>query len=330
MIALHKRLAFVLGLPVAMSCGHEALAQTTAADIASAILGQGSVPLAEVDITADGVVDARDLACFHSNCNPATVEFTLGTSGTDEGAGVVQLELKLSRSAFCTLNYSIDGPATPGGDYATPAGTVALSGTTASIPITILDDSSLDEELESLIVSIGVGTCYRPGSQSVHTLHLLDNDRVWFGTLEAQVLGSNPAVGSGDLLGFRINIVRSNGTANVTLVSDGAGTLPPGSWPAATFSHGTSAFSMAIAPVTVPESTTSFATALSRHFAFTANGSLPGQQVQPGLVRGNYTETITPNNPATGHLSTTVVGRFSLLQSAPRPSSWAPPLDPSP
>jgi hypothetical protein len=330
MTTLRGKIAFALVTSTALLCGHPVLAQTTAADIASRILGQGSMPLAEVDITADGVVDARDLACFHSNCNPVSVEFVLGTSEIGEGAGLVQLELTLSRSAFCTLNYSIDGPATPSSDYATPTGTVALSGTTASIPITILDDSSLDEEFESLIVSINTGTCYRPGSQSVHTLHLLDNDRVWFGTLEAQLLGSNPPAASGDLLGFRINVVQTNGTSTVTLISDGAGTLPPGSWPAIAFSHGLSSFSMEIAPVAVTDSTTSFAAALSRSFSFGASDDTPGEEVQLGLVRGNYTETITPTDPASGHLATTVVGRFSLLQSTPRLSSWEPPLDPSP
>jgi hypothetical protein len=330
MIAMRKCVALVLAAAWALSYGHSATAQTTAADIASAILGQGNRPLSEVDITADGIVDARDLACFHANCNPASVEFALGSSQIDEGAGTVQLQLTLSRSAFCTLHYSIDGPAVPGTDYVAPTGTITLAGTSASIPITILDDGNLDEELEPLIVSIGSGTCYRTGAQSTHTLHLLDNDRVWVGTLEAQMLGSNPPAGSGDLLGLRINVVRSNGTATVTLVSDGAGTLPPGSWLADAFNHGTSSFGMTIAPVMVVESTTSFAAALNRRFSFAASNGTPGQEVRPDVVRGSYVETITPVNSVAGHLSTTVVGRFSLLQSAPRPSTWVPPLDPSP
>ncbi|MGE4069848.1 MAG: Calx-beta domain-containing protein [Lysobacterales bacterium] len=306
-----------------------ASAQTTAADIASAILGQGGLPLVEVDINADGIVDARDLACFHSNCNPVSIEFSQGTSEVSEDDGLIQLPLRLSRSAFCTLNYTIEGPATAGSDYLAPSGSIMLAGSNASIPITILDDTNFDEELEPLIVAIAPGTCYRPGSQSVQYVHLVDNDRPWFGTIEAQILGSNPAEGSGDLLGFRLDVVRGNGAVTATLIADG-GMLPPGMWPADVFIEGPNNFSMVLAPIPAATTSTSFEAALNRQFSFAASNSNPDQEVQPGVARGTYTETITSALPATGYLETVVVGRFSLVRSAPRPSSWQPPLDPSP
>lgn len=328
MSAVFRTLAVLALATLGVLSSTEAAAQVTANNIASAILGQGSLPLAEVDITADGVVDARDLACFHSDCNPPSVEFTLGTSDRNEGAGVVQLQLTLSRSAFCTLNYSVDGPATPGFDYATPTGTITLAGPSATIPITLLDDSSLDEELEPLIVSIGTGSCYQPGAQSVHTLNLVDNDRVWFGTLEAYVAGSSPPTLSGDLLGFQLNVVHTNSGDTVTMVSDGAGTLPVGSWGALTYNLGASTFAMSIAPVSTAAATTSFVATLQRSLAFTANAATPGHVVQPTLIRGAYSEAIS-TNPAS-HLQTTVTGLFTLIQGVPKPSSWTPPLDPSP
>lgn len=313
-----------------LATGSEVAAQTTATQISNAILGQGGVPLVEVDITENGVVDARDLACFVANCNPASIEFVLASSEVAEGVGTVQLQLNLSRSAYCTLNYSIDGPATIGVDYAATTGTITLAGASASIPITILDDSALDEELEPILVSIEAGSCYQPGAVSVHSLHLLDNDNVWFGTLEAQVPGSSPPVGSGELLGFRLEVVRSGASSTATLASDGTGTLPPGNWGATSFSHGETSYNLAISPVTVVASTTAFATSLQRTFSFAASDGTPGQEVQPKLVRGSYTESIVPLNPGSAHLETTVNGRFTLIQGLPRPSSWQPPLDPSP
>lgn len=326
MIALQRAATLIITFVwFASSAG----AQTTAQDIVGRILGQGTVPLVEVDINADGVVNAHDLTCFHSNCNPAAVAFELGTSEASEGQGQVQLQLVLSRGAFCTLMYTIDGPATAGSDYVAGSGTIQLAGAVANIPISLIDDASFDEELEPLIVSIRPGPCYQPGAQSVHTLHLVDNDRPWFGTLEAQVPGSNPPTGSGDLLGFRVNVVRTGAGTVATLFSDG-GTMPPGSWPIEAFIEGPTTFSMSTTIIPAPAEITSFASPLNRQFAFAASSNQPGQEVAPGVARGTYVESIASSIPAAGHLGTTVMGRFSLLQSAPRPSSWQPPLDPSP
>lgn len=330
MSALFRTLPVLALALLGALAGTQAAAQVTANNISNAILGQGALPLAEVDITGDGVVDARDLACLHSDCNPPSIEFALGSSDTSEGAGNVQLQLTLSRGAYCTLNYSIDGPASPGVDYATPTGTINLAGASASIPITLIDDSSLNEESKPIIVSIGTGSCYRPGAQSVHTLNLIDNDRIWFGTLEAYVVGSSPPALSGDLLGFQLHVVHTSSGDTVTLVSDGAGTLPAtgGPWPALTYVPGASTFSMTIAPVTTPDPTTSFVATLQRNFSFAANAATPGHVLEPTLIRGSYSEAITTN--PVSHLQTTVTGVFTLIQGLPKPSLWTPPLDPSP
>ncbi len=305
---------FVVGAVLATA----AHAQIDVGDIVDQILGEGTQPVQELDVTEDGVVDARDVACFIGGCNPPTVEFALATTDAAEGAGTVQLELTLSRSAFCTLNYSVDGSATAGVDYGTPAGAITLAGSTASIPITLLDDAALDEELEMVIVSLDTGSCYQPGASSVHSLHIFDNDRTWFGTLDS----------GGELLGFQLEVVETGGGRTATLVSDGTGTLPPGSWAVPTFTQTDTAFSMVVDPVSVGASTTAFATGFTRTFSFSATDGTPNHTVEPGLLRGSYSEVL--NAASSPHLSTTITGTFTLIEGLPVPSTWQPPLDPSP
>lgn len=315
-----SRSYLVGALVVLLGVASAADGQVTPDDIVDQILGQGTQPLQELDVTEDGTVDALDLACFVGGCNPPSVNFALSVSDVGEAAGTVQLDLVLSRSAFCTLNYTVEGSATAGVDYSTPSGTLTLAGSTASIPIILLDDAELDEELELLIISIETGSCYQTGAFSQHSLHILDNDRTWYGTLDA----------GGDLLGFQLEVVRTGSSATATLVSDGSGTLPPGSWVDTSYGHDDTTFSLAIEPVLVAAPTTAFAARFSRTFSFSATDGSPGQAVEPTVVRGSYTEFLTATDPGAAHLSTTITGTFSLLEGLPVPSSWEPPLDPSP
>jgi hypothetical protein len=295
-------------------------AQVVPDDLVDVILGRLPATPTLHDITEDGTVDARDIACLVGNCNPPAVNFVLSTSDQSESAGTIQLQVTASRTATCTVNYTVEGTATSGIDFSPLSGSFALAGTSASVAVTLLDDGILDEELELLVLSIAPATCYRPGAFSQHSLHILDNDRIWYGTLET----------SGDLLGFQLEVIRTAGGNTVKLVSDGTGTLPPGEWDSTTYSHSETAFALAIEPVTVGGGTTAFATGLERTFSLAALDGSPGQDVQAALVRGTYTETIVPTDASSPHLATTVTGAFTLLEGLPTPSSWEPPLDPSP
>lgn len=289
-------------------------------DLVDVILGREPATLDLHDITEDGTVDARDLACLVGNCNPPAIDFALSSSDRSESDGALLLQVTASRTANCTVNYTVEGTATSGVDFSPLSGSFAIAGTSASIAVTLLDDGILNEELELLVLSIAPATCYRPGAFSQHSLHILDNDRTWYGTLET----------NGDLLGFQLEVIRSTGGNIVRLVSDGTGTLPPGEWDATTYNHGETTFALAIEPVTVGGATTAFATGLERTFSLAAVDGSPGQDVQASVVRGTYTETIVPTDASSPHLATTVTGGFTLLEGLPTPSSWEPPLDPSP
>ncbi len=112
--------------------------------------------------------------------------FASASQTVDEGAGTRDIVVNLSRAAISpvTVNYTVSGTATAGADYTPLSGQVTVSAgkATAAIPVTILDDSLLDQK-ETVVVALAAGTGYRVGKQDRHTLTIADNEPVpvvWF------------------------------------------------------------------------------------------------------------------------------------------------------
>ena len=126
----------------------------------------------------------------------ATVAFSPVTSSVAESAGTVNLNITLSaaQAGDVTVEWYTNGGTALGGnvDYLTTSGVVTfLAGETAqTVPITINDDT-LDEANETVIVTLRNPNGARLGSAS-HTLTITDND-----TPPAATVGFPGAAGSG-------------------------------------------------------------------------------------------------------------------------------------
>ncbi len=109
---------------------------------------------------------------------PSPVSFASATASVSEGAGTHAVTLDLSPSTNITVNYTLSGSATRGGDYSiTSAGTLAVTAgaTTATIPVTISDDGT-DEPDETIVLTLTGGDGYTLGSPRTYTLTITDND----------------------------------------------------------------------------------------------------------------------------------------------------------
>ena len=90
----------------------------------------------------------------------------------------VQVNVNPAPTSSLTVLYSLGGTATQTTDYTIQGGgslTVAANATSANLSIVITNDP-VDESDETVIVTLASGAGYDIGSQSVHTLTLVDDD----------------------------------------------------------------------------------------------------------------------------------------------------------
>ncbi len=115
--------------------------------------------------------------------NDAIPEVTFASTSVsvDEDVGTQNVTINLSSAAPAgglTLNYSLDGSAVEGTDYSiTGSGSVSVAANAISenIPVVIIDDG-VDENAETVILTLTSGLGYTVGSTSEHTLTIADND----------------------------------------------------------------------------------------------------------------------------------------------------------
>ncbi len=145
------------------------------------------------------------------------VEFASASSRADEGDDVqsVSVNLSLVPATNFTLNYSLEGSATRGKDY-TSSRTVEVETNTNSVDIRIkpLDDT-LDENNETVILTLTDGIGYNVGGANQHTLTITDNDI-------PELVFASPASSvaeEGDMHNVRININPAS-IADLTLTYD--------------------------------------------------------------------------------------------------------------
>ncbi len=108
------------------------------------------------------------------------VRFDSSTGSVDEDAGTHNVAVSLSPApgADLTLNYTLGGTATENTDYSiSGSGTVSVTAglTSVNIPIEIIDDD-VDNDDETVILTLTGGTLYNLGSPSEHTLTITNND----------------------------------------------------------------------------------------------------------------------------------------------------------
>ncbi|MFC1481584.1 Calx-beta domain-containing protein [Candidatus Neomarinimicrobiota bacterium] len=114
------------------------------------------------------------------NDNPPTIAFVTSSNSADESVtpATAQLTLDALSGKDVTVNYATTGTATGGGtDYTLAAGpaTVTAGQLTADIAITVIDDD-LDENDETVILTISSPTQATLGTTTTHTYTIQDED----------------------------------------------------------------------------------------------------------------------------------------------------------
>ena len=135
---------------------------------ATLLPGDGYAPgdpaAASVDVTDDDVPEAS---------------FASAASGAAENAGTHPVEIMLDPvpASDISLRYTVGGTATPGADYAALSGTVTAKAGRASVavPIEIVDDA-LEDDGETVVLTLAAGTGYGLGVTRTHTLTVSNDD----------------------------------------------------------------------------------------------------------------------------------------------------------
>ena len=169
---------------------------------------------------------------------PAPVaSFATGASTASENAGTRNILVNFSPApaSAITLRYGVGGTATAGSDFTIAnSGSVSVSSgaTSVTIPVAIVDDA-LDEDDETVVLTLTAATGYSVGSPDRHTLTIADDDEeepppppsapvASFATV-ASTASENP--GTGDIL---VNFSPAPATA-ITLRYGVGGTATAGS-----------------------------------------------------------------------------------------------------
>ena len=160
--------------------------------------GQTSATIT-VTPTNDGIAEAAETVILTINTNALyTVESPAGATvtisdddpvtvtidATDDSAaeagsapGTFTVTRTGATTAALTVNYTISGSATNGSDYASVSGsvTIAAGATSATVMVTPIDDA-IDENNETVVLTLAAGTGYAIGGANNDTVTIADND----------------------------------------------------------------------------------------------------------------------------------------------------------
>lgn len=243
-----------------------------------------------------------------------TINFAEGDSTATEGTSPHQIEIVFDTSYSGSVNYEVNSVSntTAGTDYAPVSGSVSISGTSAFIPITLLDNSEINGQRIIIIDLKLAGENYFIGGATTHIMLLNDDDSFWTGTLI-------PDSGEVSSRSFRLKVVHDGGVTTA-LFGAGAGNdgLPV---PDLASGNGPEIGDTSTSTTLVPEGqwpgTGVIATAAQFHIdspvmAFSAGaGSLfAGETFSRQLVLNAQTALNTPTDP---HLigETRIVGEYT-------------------
>ncbi len=140
---------------------------------------------------------------------------TAYTGGEAQGSRTVNLELSVQPpfSAATTVNYQVGGSATPGEDFTALSGTVLVSGSTATIPVSILNDET-EEDDETIVLTLTAAAGYTVGSQGSATIAITDDD-----TLPVVSVTAGDTVSEGEDATFTLTATPAPATGNPVTVN---------------------------------------------------------------------------------------------------------------
>ena len=190
--------------------------------------------------TSSGITITHAILTITDNDGPPPAQpaasFGLATSSAAENAGTHNVTVNLSRAApsgGLTLSYDVSGTATAGNgnDFTIQSSgtlSVAAGADSATIPVAITDDS-IDDDAETVILTLTGGTGYTLGSPKAHTLTITDND----GPPPAQPaasfgLATSSAAENAGTHNVTVNLSRAAPSGGLTLSYDVSGTATAG------------------------------------------------------------------------------------------------------
>ena len=132
--------------------------------------------------------------------------FALQASDAKEDSGTQNVTLNLSAAPTwaITLNFTEGGTTTPGRHYGPLSGKVSVTAgaTTATIPVQIIDDS-VDDDGETIVLTLIAGKGYTVGTSDTHTLTIRNEPAVPTVTV-ARKAGTTSSVTEGDSASFTV------------------------------------------------------------------------------------------------------------------------------
>jgi imidazole glycerol phosphate synthase subunit HisF len=113
---------------------------------------------------------------------PPVVQFVQADSSAGEGAGTATIQVELvgnTTAQTVTVPYTVTGGSATGGgtDYTLNAGTLTFAPgeTSQTISVSLVDDNIAEPD-ETVVISLQAPTNATPGTPTVHTLTITDND----------------------------------------------------------------------------------------------------------------------------------------------------------
>ena len=153
-----------------------------------------------------------------------TVAFASASQRAGEGSGTHDVEVRLDKAppSDTTFAYTVTGTATAGSDF-----TIANSGTlsvpahatTATIPVTLIDDSVPESNETVVLTLVDGGAAYQVGSPGTHTLTIAANDAQPPATSSASFASGTYRVNEGNAL--RPELVLSHWRSEAVTVGRG-------------------------------------------------------------------------------------------------------------
>jgi hypothetical protein len=108
-----------------------------------------------------------------------TVFFTSASQSRNENVGTLRITAQLSAAypLDVSIPFTVGGTATAGTDYAITSGPIVIpaGGSSKDIVITVINDG-IDEDDETVVVTMGVPANAVKGTPNTHTATIVDND----------------------------------------------------------------------------------------------------------------------------------------------------------
>lgn len=235
----------------------------------------------------------------------------------DEGSGALSVRVRFSDFYSGPVRYSFSGTANVTG----LTGTVQANGDFADIPLTVRDNSSVDE-LGNITLTLitdnttGYSLGSGDGEPASTKVTILENDAVWIGSFSSDEAG----------IGFSMELVRRDGVLTAKITSDGTGFIPRGStgeYPAApspnpVFSE--SAFRVSVPNISVPaDERNRLGVDVVLSLSLEALSSEAEHTLDGGLLSGSAELSIS--RPDAPHLDRSIAGTFTLAEQPITPST---------